>query len=847
MKNGKLIAIALLGVVSAGSALVYYKSRPKSPEARFGAKRFAWMNREVKELHRSDKPSEAMLYYVNRRTGPVITRDPSLAGKYQNGPLNPQAYLNAVNAARSTPKINSASGAMGPNLTAGESLGSWSPIGPNNQGGRTRQLLIDPTNPNIMYAASVGGGVWKSTNGGANWVPLTDLLIPNIAVTSLAFQPNNPQIIYAGTGEGYFNGDALRGAGIFKSTDAGASWTQLSSTNNSSFYYVQDIVVSPRNPQRVYATTRAGLYRSIDGGATFTQLINGAGVNGCMDIAMQVKRVTGFVFATCGTFTTANIYRALDTNTSTFTSVFTTTGMGRTSLAIAPSNEDYIYALAAQYTGGNFQDGMLGVFRSTANGNAGSWTTQVSNTSPTQLNRLLLTNPVYNYSSCVGSTNYYNQGWYDNVIAVDPMDPNRVWAGGIDLFRSDDGGANWGLASYWWGQGDTDFGAHYAHADQHVIVFHPGYDGASNKTMYVANDGGIFRTSDARANVGTTTASVCTLPVAGTVSWTELNTNYQSTQFYHGSTYPDGNSYLGGTQDNGTWFGTSLSQAWNQITGGDGGYTAYDTKGTPANTDDTIFTEYTGLSIQRSTAGPNGPFLDAVTGISDSGFDFIAPFAMNEGNRNHLWAGGWYIWRTTNQATNWSRASAITAGNGSVSAVGTSSADPNKALVGMSDGYIHYNTAALSAINTTNWPQTRPLTVSVTSLAYDPNDSNVAWATFATFSGSSVYKSVNSGASWTAMPGTGANVLPQAPALCVVVDPADSNRIYIGTDIGVYTSIDGGANWYKEVTNFANVSTEWLAISTSGARKLTAFTHGRGAWQTTLADTPAPTRPQSRF
>ena len=835
MNNRKAIALAGLTALCAGSGYLYYRNVKNGPEARFGEERFEEMKREAREMKRYDQPSEAMLYYVNRRTGAIITRDPALAGRFQNGPLDPRAYLTAIAAARATPGIVSGNGSIIANVTAGGALGSWSPLGPTNQGGRTRQLLIDPGNPSIMYAASVGGGVWKSTNGGASWSVLTDLLIPNIAVTALAFQPNNTQVLYAGTGEGYFNGDSIRGAGIFKSTDAGTTWTQLASTNNANFQYVQDVVVSPRNTQRVYATTRAGIFRSNDGGATWTLLVNGAGVNGCMDIAMQVNRLTGFVFATCGTFTTATIYRALDTNASSFAPVFTTANMGRTSLAVAPSNEDYVYALSASNGAGNYQDGLLGVFRSTANGASGTWTTQVSNTSPTQLNTLLLTNPVFNYASCVGGTFFYNQGWYDNVIAVDPADPNKVWAGGIDLFRSDDGGANWGLASYWWAQGDPTFGSHYAHADNHVITFHPGYNGSTNKIMYVASDGGVFRTDDARANTGTATANVCTAPAAGSVTWTELNNGYVTTQFYQGTPYPDGNGYMGGTQDNGTWYGTTASQAWTQINGGDGGYTALDTKGTPSINDDVVLNEFTGLSMVKSTTGPFGTFLNAVSGISDPFYAFIAPFIMNEGNRQQMWSGGGYIWRSTDQAGSWVRASAITPGAGSVSGIAASPTDGNRVIVGMSDGYILFNTAALSATSTTSWASTRPRTVGITSLAFDPNNANVAWATYATFSGQSVYQSTNSGATWTLKQGTGANVLPLVPAFCVVVDPADSNRIYVATDIGVYSSIDSGANWYKEITNFANVSTDWLAISTVGGRKLTAFTHGRGAWQTPLA------------
>ena len=286
MNNRKAIALAGLGAVCVGAAFLFFKSAAKSPASRFGARKFAWMSHEARDLKRFDQPSEAMAYYVNRRMGPIATRNPAMVNRLQNGPLDPRLYLTAIAAARSTPGIVSGTGAIVANAAPGATLGSWSPIGPNNQGGRTRQILIDPTNPNIMFAAAVGGGVWKSTNGGTSWTVLTDLLIPNIAVTALAFQPNNTQVLYAGTGEGYFNGDAIRGAGIFISPDGGTTWTQLASTNNTNFQYVQDIVVSPRNTQRIYATTRAGLYRSNDGGATWTQLVNGVAVNGCMDIAM---------------------------------------------------------------------------------------------------------------------------------------------------------------------------------------------------------------------------------------------------------------------------------------------------------------------------------------------------------------------------------------------------------------------------------------------------------------------------------------------------------------------------------------------------------------------------------
>lgn len=797
----------------------------------------------LRKQKRFDEPDAAMAYYVNRRTGGWVQNatgrgvDPVKIGM----PLDSSLYASAIQQSKMNARYSTAAGgAVLPseaNAPAGGTLQGWSPLGPSNQGGRTRQLLIHPTNPSIMYAAAVAGGVWKTTDGGATWNALTDLALPNIAVNSLAFDPTNPNKIYAGTGEGFGNFDAIRGLGIYVTTDAGATWAALPSTVSTlgtvgNFSFVNDIVVSPRNPQRIYAATNNGVFRSIDGGTTWSAAINAVTTGGCTDLALQMNRAVGFLFAACGrSTTTGSIQRMVDANTGTLTTVFTTTNQSRSSLAIAPSNESIVYALVS---GGasSANSSVVGVFRSTANGGSGSWTTQMahsgSNVDPVPINNILLTNPRFAYTACVGSSRgLFNQGWYDQVITVDPADSNRVWVGGIDLFRSDDGGQNFGAASYWWAEMGDPL---YAHADQHVIAFHPQYNGTTNKTMFVANDGGIFRTSDARAGLATTVDQICGFSVApNQTTWTELNTNYITTQFYHGIAFPNGNTYMGGTQDNGTWQGTTASTVATRIFGGDGGYVAYD----PAT--DTRFLETTRLSIRRSVAG--GAFASAISGIAESSanFQFINPFHMNPGNRQHLWTGGFFIWRTINQASSWTQASALTPGNGNVTAIAASSADTNKVIFGMSDGFIGFNTAALSATNTTSWSNTQPRSnVSVTALAWDPSNSNNAWATYGTFSGISVYRSTNSGATWTARPGTAPNVLPAVPATAVAVDPTDSNRVYVGTDIGVYTTVDGGLNWFKEVTGFANVPVEWLEFNATGTVRLYAFTHGRGVWRVNL-------------
>ncbi|HTG18172.1 MAG TPA: hypothetical protein VK747_23195, partial [Blastocatellia bacterium] len=469
-------------------------------------------------------------------------------------------------------------------------LASWTPLGPGNIGGRTRALVVDRLNPTVMYAGGVAGGIWKSTNGGTSWNAKGDLL-PNLAVCSLAMDPTNSSVLYAGTGEGFFNSDAVRGAGIMKSTDAGETWSQLNSTDRERFYYVNDIVVAPSG--RVYAATRSGVFRSTNGGTTWTKVLDPGVSDGCLDLAIRTGQTNDYLFASCGSFEQATVYRNTNAGGSgTWTAVYTEPAMGRTSLAVAPSNQNVVYGLVTD----RGTKGLLAVVRSTDSGS--TWASRVRNTDPTKLNTVLLTNPVFAfYADCnFGTNQFFNQGWYDNVVAVDPLDQERVWVGGIDLFRSDDGGANWGMASHWWAPTGH---SHLAHADQHVILFHPDYNGGSNKKMYVANDGGIFRTDDARAATATGSTAPCSFD-NGSVSWTSLNNGYGVTQFYHGLPYPNGLTYFGGTQDNGTLRGSDSSgiNGWSRPLGGDGGSVAVD----PTNTNN-LYAENTRLSLQKSNDG----------------------------------------------------------------------------------------------------------------------------------------------------------------------------------------------------------------------------------------------------
>ena len=797
---------------------------------------------------RYDQPREALDYFLRKRL-PAGEKDLSfdryVAARSQAGKM---VHYSSLLEREVTPAERVESGNL---LERREQAsGTWTPIGPGNIGGRTRALLVNPQNPAIMYAAGVSGGVWKSTNGGASWVPLTDLL-PTITVSSMVFEPGNPQVIYVGTGEGVaaFQRDTqgdFRGAGIFKTIDGGATWSLIESTATSDFYFVNDIAISAKDKKRLYAATRTGVWRSLDGGTTWTRSLNPLNsrnqpvLGGCFDLAMRTDLETDALFAACGSFETGTVYRnpdagriqdaGADAGADGWSAVLSELDMGRTALAIAPSNQNIIYALASSIESGQFEFALHAVFRSTAGGESGSWSAQVRNTSDSSLNTSLLSIPTLalgNECGFGGGGDFFGQGWYDLVIAVDPLDPNRVWTGGIELFRSDDGGLNWGVAGPSYIGGNFESGP--IHPDHHVIVFHPQFNGAGNQQLFVGNDGGIFRTINARGPVATTIPAVCRPDGVG-VRWQSLNADYGVTQFYHGAVSPDGRSYFGGTQDNGTVIGTDQGgiNQWKEILGGDGGYSAFD-----FSDPSTLFASYTYISLSKSTDGGQ-TFGSATRGIGDQGL-FIAPFVVDPSDSQRLWTGGDYLWRTTNGAGSWQRASSIAPGALQVSALAVSPVDANRVLAGMADGYIMRQDAALTTSGGSNWPSTQPRQGYVSSLNFDPASPDIAFATYSTFGGNHVWRTIDGGISWTSIDGTGSGRLPDIPVHSLVIDPGNTARLYIGTDLGVFVTSNGGSSWAVEYTGFANVITEMLQLNIrDGVQTLYAFTHGRGVWRVQL-------------
>lgn len=295
----------------------------------------------IDETVERDHPREAQEFFLRQRL-PAGEKD-----------FSPEVWLSGLARVRMMPRAVlrgrrtlSPLAAVGPDRITEED--GWVPLGPSDVGGRTRALVIDPRNPNLLYAGGVAGGVWKSFDQGESWEPVGDFL-PNLAVTALAMDPVDSNVLYAGTGEGFDNLDAVRGAGIFKSINGGVTWTRLGSTANPNFFYVMDLVVSAKNRARLYAATRSGVFRSLNSGASWTRILNPGTVEGCTDLAIRTDRTDDVVFAACGISGPGTIWRnpRAQLTSSRFGVVLRETGMGRTSLAIAPSNQNVVFALAS--------------------------------------------------------------------------------------------------------------------------------------------------------------------------------------------------------------------------------------------------------------------------------------------------------------------------------------------------------------------------------------------------------------------------------------------------------------------------------------------------------------------
>jgi photosystem II stability/assembly factor-like uncharacterized protein len=806
---------------------------------------------------REDLPREWAEFQSLRRLPPGMTE------------LDPALLRNAQAQAAKMPRYATTLGGFVDGARA-KAAPRWESLGPDNIAGRTRTLVFDPRNPDRLLAGGVSGGVWESTNAGETWRVLSDEA-QNINIGALAIDPVEPDVVYAGTGELYRNSaqpySAMWGQGILRSRDGGRTFQQLAATANDDFRYVSDIVVSRVDHNRIYAATNTGIWRSNDAGASFTRLLrptdgDNPRYEGCNDLLALPDATRDRLLAVCSSRSTADRYwlpgtilpDACGTNTpcpsavfrnddaagnGAFVPVLSEPGMGRATLDYARSNPNVVYAAAASIAPGfdrngdgigDYENGLHAVFRSSDGG--ATWSARVRNSSPDALSTYLFAYAdAFENQRCFGEPfNNYSAGWYNQAIAVDPLNENVVWVAGMEIYRSDDGGTTFGKASYWW---VNPASPQFVHADDHYLAFDPRYGQAGNRRLYVTHDGGISRTEDATAplNRGDTAACAAT---AGTVAWRELTRAMATTQFYTGAVTADGSRYLGGLQDNGTVLNTTngTQRDFRRVFGGDGASVAFDPRDP-----NTFYVSYQGFNVHRTTN--NGTtFTRATSGFNDATI-FIVPYILDPLAPDRLYAGGTRLWRTDDQGRSWRPVSA-TFGNqfaDRVSALAVSPVDANRMLVG-NQRRIFRSTSALSSSSGTAWASASPREGWVSSLVFDPVAASTAYATYSTFGGNHVWRTDDSGATWRAIDGSGTTRLPDIPVHTLAIDPNNRERLFVGTDLGVFVSVDGGANWAVENAGFANVIVESLQVARNavGGPRLYAFTYGRGVWRVPLAD-----------
>src|SRR5262245_8662026 len=304
--------------------------------------------------------------------------------------------------------------------------------------------------------------------------------------------------------------------------------------------------------------------------------------------------------------------------------------------------------------------------------------------------------------------------------------------------------------------------------------------------------------------------------------------------FVSGAVSLDGGVWLGGAGEKGVWMGTKAG--WRRLLDGFGGFVGAGSKDLRI-----IYAAREGLALRKSVDGGQS-FGSAHQGIDDSGL-LIAPFVIDPVEPQRLWTGGRMLWRTVDGAENWAQASAVVAGSNAskVSAIAVAATNPNRAMAGTSEGFIHRNDAALSAGAETSWPFAQPRRGYVSSITSDPADENVVYATYSTFGGAHVWRSADGGASWAPIDGAGEAALPDTPAHALAIDPSDRRRMFVGADLGVFVTGDGGASWRWARAGFGDAVVESLVLRRGeGATGLFAFTRGRGVWRLTLAQAAEP-------
>lgn len=745
---------------------------------------------------------------------------------------------------------------------------NWTWRGPRNRGGRTRAVLVDRTNDQVLVAGSVTGGLWRSIDGGTTWTR-TNPLDAMAGISSLAQDPRtgHENEWYAGTGENYGVASAtsfsalLPGDGMFKSIDGGATWTHLPSTiagdhqtynRTGSFKQVNGIAVDPtRNDSDVVlAAVYGGVFRSNDGGGSWHTVlgIDTNAVNASLYTDIRVSSTGVFYVAAGNNSAIEGLWRSADGLAWTeITPAGFPGNCERTVLAIDPQNEDVVYWFS-ETPGQGTQGHSLWKYRylsGDGTGPGGAWENRSDN----------LPN-----GSCTGyftfDFGYINsQTSYDMSIGVHPGDSTVLFIGGTNLWRSTDAFASadstsW-IGGYRCNQNDPkDYVYPQHHPDQHWVWFSP----TNPDVLYTGSDGGVHRTDDCRAD---------------SVQWTDLNTTYITSQFYtvHVTDNGTDDRILGGTQDNGMWLSLTddINDNWNYVHQDDGAYGALAQGGQWMLTSSQLGRLYK----KTIDANANITGYERIDPDGASPYNFINPLVLDPWNNDRIyWPAGNKVWTRgdlgsipvtdnwyTAPTTGWTNITEAQLGTGvRITCLDMSAAKNNRLCYGTNSGRFYL----LDSLDTPDpvrtqidWPQWPAAYVSCVA----PNDfAPDEWLlTFSNYGVRSIWHTVDAGATWAQVGGNleeNDNGTGSGPAVYwAAIYPAgagEPTRYFVGTSVGLFSTnnLDSmNTVWEMEgASTIGNVPINSMAVRTADGL-IVVGTHGNGVYSTKVAPLVAVNEP----
>ncbi len=700
---------------------------------------------------------------------------------------------------------------------------AWSPVGPFEMPGtyssspifgmgRINCISFHPTDPQIYWIGVAQGGVWKTTDGGESYIPLTDDL-PILRVSDIAVDPNDPDIIYLSVCDYAYIGVALNtdqrkrhthyGLGVYKTTNGGNTWepTGLSfSQSELDVTLIRRVLISPDDSNHLLAAGVNGMYKSTDGGDAWTRIRE--------DLFWDIEQdfTNGnTIYATTGHVWTMSRGQASLIKSEDFGETWTELNpdfpgdqsISRVEIGLTPETPDYIYLVAADPDGGFF-----GFYRSTDGGS--SWETRKHHSEGQNI--------LHWYQSASGAG---GQGWYDLAILVDPKDKERVFVGGINMWGSEDGGQNWEMCSYWvMSNGFT------LHADHHQYKYNP-----LDEKYYACHDGGVARTS--KLSLGA--------DISGKwdTNWEERSNGMAITSFYRIGLSENNPGYvIGGAQDNSTYY--NQDGVWLNMFGGDGMESLIH-----PDDPDIIYGSSQYGNLSRSTNG--GRSTNGIRPTYDENGGWTTPLIMHPNNPDELYCGFGNVWKSENQGTSWTRISNFPVVDGYgypaiISALAIYASDPKYIYTAKR---IHHPFNSPSSFWRTSdgahWENVSaglPDSLYFSYIAIDDNDPFSVWVTCSGFlDDQKVYHTADGGSTWD-------NIslnLPNVPANTIVhQNGSENNLIYVGTDAGVYYTWDNHMQWELYSTDMPNVIVSELEIHYS-TNKIYAATFGRGIWMAELA------------